>query len=126
MKRKNETTDRYELISEKIHDLYNKSVDEMERRELDNFVSDDNSPDIEALDKDKRIDVDDVLVVGIHLGVSRIHHLLHEDELEGMEIRVGKMLKGELEVRDVAPDGVPEDIIEALEALVKLNKKGKK
>lgn len=126
MKKKNESKDSYSKLVKELHTFYNKSVDEMERLELHGFVNDDNSPNLEAMEEDDRIGVHEVMVIGTHIGMAKVHEVVHEDELASMEILVGKMLKGELEVRDVAPDGVPEDIIEALEALVKLNKKGKK
>ena len=101
-----------------VHDMWDSLDDEMEKRELKVFIDDENQPKLKMLNEDDNIGVTEVLLVGSYLVLSHLHHELHEAELKEVTKNVDDMFKGKVSLREIAPENMPEELLELLEKLI--------
>ncbi len=112
-----------------VHSLWDSVDDEVERLELKAFIDDDNMPRMKELNEDDNIGVEEVIILGGYLVLNKLHNELHKDDRDMIEKNLAKVFEGEVGFREVMPDDMPEEVIEALSKMVdsiKSKKKGKK
>ncbi len=110
-----------------VHELWDEADDQMDNKELKQFVTDDNQPHMERLNRSgDDIGIEEVIAIGAYLVLNHLHAELHKHEVSDMEINVKAILKGEKTLREIAPESMPDDIVDALERILKATKKGKK
>lgn len=118
-----------EKITSVIHGMFNHVDDEMDRMELKKFVRDDNLPRFSMLNEDDNIGVEQVLVIGGYLAMNKLHNELHNITNAGLEDKLQAVFNGEIELEAIAPENMPDEILEALGGMIDVIrdiKKGKK
>lgn len=114
-----------------VHHLWDSADDEMEAKELKQFVNEDNTPNLRRLNEsDDSIGVEECIIIGTYLVLNHLHTELHRTEVETIEIDVKAMLAGEKSLREIVPASMPKELVDLLERLVgddgKKGKRGKK
>lgn len=112
-------------FAENFHEFWDSSDDEIDRRELRHFIDDENQPKIRELN-DSDVSVEDVLVIGSYLALNKLHNDFHQSEADNIKGKIEAMFNGKVELRQIAPGNMPEEVLQALEQIVELGRDMKK
>ena len=117
--------DHLEQFAKNFHEFWDVTDDEIDKRELRHFVDDENQPKLRELN-DSDVSVEDVLVIGAFIALEKLHNDFHETEAVDIKQKIEDMFNGKVELRQIAPKDMPEEVLDALEGIVNLGRDLKK